>query len=127
MYADLRITKQSENMIKKAKIGRFKTTRDWNHPTIFVRKVVYDEYQYENRALYDDYDLFLKLNATGYKVCVLNEVLANFTFGGASNQKVLKKMLARIKLRYRNYRKNGYSRFYIFECILMEVVKFALS
>ena len=127
MYADLRIIKQSGNMIKKAKIRRFKTTRDWNHPTMFVRKEVYDKYQYENKALYDDYDLFLKVNAAGYKVCVLNEILANFTFGGASNQKDLKKMIARIKMRYRNYRKNGYSRFYIFECILMEVVKFALS
>ena len=63
------------------------------NPTMFVIKEVYDKYQYENKALYDDYDLFLKVNAAGYKVCVLNEILANFTFGGASNQKDLKKMI----------------------------------
>jgi len=58
---------------------------------------------------------------------IRNVVLANFRTGGASNEKNIKKCMQRIKARYGYYRRNGYSRLYIFESVAMEVAKFILS
>lgn len=126
-YADIRILKQSGAVIKKARLRRYATTRDWNHPTTFVRRALYDKYHYACRCVYDDWDLVLKIRNDGYKIVVLNEVLANFSFGGASNQKSLQKMTERMRERYRIYRENGYSRFYIVECVIWEIAKYLIA
>ena len=123
-YADLRIWRKGSTMIKKARLRRYVTTRDWNHPTTFIRKELYNAYHYACRGIYDDWDLVLKLRQSGCKIIVLNEVLANFQFGGISNKKSIKAAFQRLKERYRIYRENGFSRFYILECILMETVKY---
>lgn len=126
-YGDLRIYKKTGIMIKRAKISQFVTTRNWNHPTTFIRATLYQKYQYACRGIYDDWDLVLKIQNSGYKVVVRNEVLANFCFGGISNQKNLGQMVRRMNERYRIYRDNGYSRLYVFECVLMEVVKYLVA
>ena len=53
--------------------------------------------------------------------------LANFVTGGASNAKSVTKSIERIKDRYKCYRRNGYSIVYWFECVGIEVAKWILS
>ncbi len=127
MYADLRLIKKSGTKIKKAKIRKYATSRDWNHPTMFVDRKVYKRFHYEVGKLYSDFDLWIKVRETDANIVVLNEVLANFRFGGASNEKNLKKVFNRIKERYSIYRKNGYSWYYIIECIFVEFLKVLIA
>lgn len=123
-YADLRIIKESGTMIKRARLPKRITTKDWNHPTTFIRGAVYEKYRYACRGLCDDLDLVMKIQQAGYKVAILNEVLADFSFGGASNQKSFSSMVDRIKEKSRVYRENGFGRRYVLECILVEVAKY---
>lgn len=126
-YADIKIWKRGSPIIKKARLRNYATTRDWNHPTTFIRASLYDRYQYACRGIYDDWDLILKIRNGGNHIEILNEVLANFTFGGISNCKSLKMAWKRGKERYRIYRENGYSRWYIVECIAMETAKYLMA
>lgn len=123
-YADLRIWKNGNAVIKHSKMRDYVTTRDWNHPTTFIRSSIYKEFQYKCRGIYDDWDLVLRIRNAGYKIVILNEILANFVFGGASNQKSASQAINRAKERYQIYRENGYSCFYILECIAMEMFKY---
>lgn len=132
-YADLQIWTEDEQgclktkMIKKSRLRKLAVSRDWNHPTTFITKKVYDTYQYKLESIHDDWDLVLRIRKAGLKIVVLNEVLANFRMGGASNEKDIKKCIARGKARYRIYRNNGYSRWYWFECVAIEAVKWLLG
>lgn len=126
-YADLKIHKGKKNIIKKARIRSLATTRDWNHPTTFITKSTYDEFRYQCKTLYDDWDLILRLRNTNKKIVVLNKVLANFNFGGISNQKSIKKALKRCLIRYQIYRRNGYSRLYLLDCVLIELGKLLVA
>lgn len=128
-YADLRIWQEDaqgnlkEKMIKHSRLRKLAVSRDWNHPTTFITKEVYRKYQYKMESVHDDWDLVLRIRKAGLRIVVLNEVLANFRMGGASNEKEFKKCIKRGSARYRIYRNNGYSRLYLIECILIEVVK----
>lgn len=132
-YADLRIWQEDaqgnlkEKMIKHSRMRKLAVSRDWNHPTTFITKNVYQEFQYKLESVHDDWDLVLRIRKAGFKIVILNEVLANFRMGGASNEKDLKKCLARGKARYYIYRNNGYSRWYWWECVAIEMVKWVLS
>ena len=88
------------------------------------KRQIYKKFQYKCRGIYDDWDLVLRIRNAGYKIVILNEILANFVFGGASNQKSATQAINRAKERYQIYRENGYSRFYILECIAMEMFKY---
>lgn len=123
-YSDLRIWRKNKTMIKKAKLQNYITTRDWNHPTTFITRATYQKFHYACKGIYDDWDLVLRIRKSGRKVVVCNKVLANFCFGGVSNQKSVKAAYRRFKERYRIYRDNGYSRLYFIECIIMEIVKY---
>lgn len=127
MYADLRMVRPNSSFIKHSKKRRFASSRYWNHPTSFITKKVYDRFQYKQESVHDDFDLFLRIKKAGYKIVILNKVLANFRFGGVSNEKSFSKAIKRMKIRYRIYRNNGYSRLYIFECIAIEVAKYLIS
>lgn len=128
-FADLRIWDETqdgqlkERLIKKAKFRKPVVSRDWNHPTMFVRRELYDKYQYRCESLHDDWDLYLRIRNDGYKIVVLNEIIANFRLNGTSHEKGLKKSVQRGKERYHIYRQNGYSRWYWFECVAIEVAK----
>lgn len=132
-YADLRIWQEEvngnlkEKMIKHSRLRKLAVSRDWNHPTTFITKEVYQKFQYKLESVHDDWDLVLRIRKAGAEIVVLNEVLANFRMGGASNEKNLKKCIKRGKARYRIYRNNGYSRWYWWECVAIEVVKWILS
>lgn len=123
-YADLRIWRGDKPMIKKARQRKIVTTRDWNHPTTFITKLTYRDFQYACKGIYDDWDLVLRIRRSGRKIVICDKILANFCFGGISNKKSLKAAGMRIKEKYRIYRDNDYSRLYLMECILMETVKY---
>lgn len=126
-YADLRIYKRTGSMIKKARLPGRITTKDWNHPTTFIRRSVYDKFHYACCGLCDDLDLVMRIQGSGCKVTVLNEVLANFSFGGVSSSKSLAAVVERIREKSRVYRKNGFGPLYVIECILVEFAKYILS
>lgn len=128
MYANLNLVKENGDVIlKRARLRKFITSRDWNHPTTFVKKAVYNLMQYDLNNLYADFDMMMAIRKKGYKVVIVNQVLANFTTGGVSNVKKFSNVISRIKDRYVAYRKNGYSRLYMLECVLIEVAKFIVA
>lgn len=128
MYADINLVKENGNIIRKAaKIRKFITSRDWNHPTTFITKEVYNQGLYALDNLYADFDMMMRIRKKGCKVVVVNQVLANFAVGGVSNEKSFGSVYKRIKYRYNAYRKNNYSRLYIFECVFIEVAKLILA
>lgn len=122
-YADLRVLKPSGEMIKHARLRKYITSRDWNHPTTFITKELYNRYQYKLESMYDDFDLMVRIRKNGCNVVIKNIILANFRFGGMSTRKSFSETAKRIKIRYKIYRNNGCTRLYIFECILVEAVK----
>lgn len=125
-YGDLRIVSDKTNFIKKAKDSRVISSRFWNHPTTFIPRKIYEKYQYKTENIHDDWDLILRIRKDGAKVCVENKVLANFTRGGISHERSLKKAMERARIKYRIYRDNGYSRLYAVECYGMEMAKLVL-
>lgn len=127
MYADIRMVMQDGNsFIKRARKRNYITSRDWNHPTQFVRREVYDRFQYRCENISDDMDFFFRVIKAGYDIEIINEVLANFQMGGVSNRISVKEIVPRIKRRYKIYRNNGFSRWYLVECIGYEILKFLL-
>ena len=127
-FADIRMhMRNGSTFIKKARVRRYTTSRDWNHPTQFVRRRVYDRFKYKCENISDDMDFYFKVKRSGMKICVINEVLANFTMGGVSSRIPLKEVWTRIMRRYRIYRNNGYSRLYFFECAAFEIIKYILA
>lgn len=127
MYADLNIIRASGHSVKHSRLRKYITSRDWNHPTTFITKEMYEKYQYKVKNVYDDFDLVIRIRRAGHRVEILNEVLANFRFGGVSNEKSVKKAVYRIKARYEVYRCNGLSRWYWFECVAMELAKLVMG
>lgn len=127
-YADIRLIRpDGSEIVKHSKYRKYATSRDWNHPTTFVKRSIYDRFQFQCKVVYDDWDFILKVRNAGYKIVVLNEVLANFRMGGASNEGGFKRALKKVKERYGIYRQNGMSRLYFFECFVHEVAKAILK
>lgn len=129
MYANLRMIKRDGRVfIKKSRYRKhYITTREWNHPTTFITKEMYGIYRYACRGNADDLDLMLRIRKDGRKVVVVPKVLANYRLGGSSNRKQPKVAWNRFLSKYRAYRDNGYSRWYLIECILMEGGKLFLA
>lgn len=125
-YADLRIVGENRSFIKKAKDSRWVTSRYWNHPTTFIPRTIYEKYQYKNENIHDDWDLILRIRKDNCRVCVVNDVLANFRRNGVSHEKNIKKAFHRARIKYGIYRDNGYSRLYAVECYGMEMAKMVL-
>lgn len=127
IYGDLRIIKPSGNIVKRAKLNKFVTTRHWNHPTTFITKETYNEEKYKCESMYDDCDLMLRLRSKGYKVRIVNKVISNFVFGGMSTIKDWNKTIERIRIRSKIYKDNGYGLLYIVDSIVIEVLKYILG
>lgn len=124
-YADINIIKNNGKVIiKHSKHDFFPSSRHWNHPTTFVLKNIYNELgMFRCEGIHDDFEFLLRVRRAHKKIVIKNIVLANFTLGGTSNSRSLKKSFARIKDRYRAYRLNRYSPFFIIECLGIEIVK----
>lgn len=129
MFANIRMHKtDGSTFVKKARIRKFQTSRDWNHPTTFVKAAVYKAHPFRKLGIHDDYGFYLQVRKEGIKIVTVDKVLANFAMGGASNHKSFKAAIKRIKERYKYcYRINGYSRWYMVECILIEAAKWLLG
>jgi len=127
-YADIRIIKNNgKTIIKHSKYDRFVSSRHWNHPTSFISKEIYNSMNYKCEGIHDDFDLLLRIRKAKKKIVIKNKVIANFRFGGASNDKSFKKCKERFLNRYNIYRSNGYPRYYVFECLAIETVKWILG
>lgn len=126
-YADTRIVKKDKTIIKHVRLRNYITTRDWSHPSTFIKRDIYNKFQYKCESIYDDFDLVLRIRKSNYKVVILNEVIANFGWGGVSNEKNFKKAMQRARQRFQIYLNNGYSRLYFFECYGHEFFKYLLS
>lgn len=112
---------------KKPKKSFYVSSRNYNCPALFVTKDCYrDVGDPDERTVYADFDWYLRALKKGKKVVFLNDVLTNFLIGGISTQKSFRQIPDKIKERYAVYRDNGYSRFYIFECIFQELAKYCL-
>lgn len=124
-YADLRIVGEKGSFIKKSKNSKWVTSRYWNHPTTFIPKRIYEQYKYKTENIHDDWDLILRLRKgiSNCRICVANEVLANFRRNGISHEKSISKALERARIKYKIYIDNGYSRLYAVECYGMEIAK----
>lgn len=129
MFANIRLIKaDGRELIKKARLRRYQTSRDWNHPTTFVKAVYYKKYPFRNLGIHDDYGFYLQMRKLGVKIVTVDRVLADFCMGGASNRKNIRAAVSRIRDRYNYcYRINGYSRWYIVECVAMEAAKMLLG
>lgn len=127
-FADLNMhLKDGRSFVKKARNRSYATSRDWNHPTTFITKKMYETNEYKTETIHDDYDLILRLKKQGAKVSVLNEPIANFTMNGVSHERNIKGACERVKIKYKIYRDNGYSRFYLFECVFVELGKLIIG
>ncbi len=127
-YGNILIKQGKKTYIKLAKDYHRPTSRGWNHPTQFVSKRIYDNFLYSlDCGIYADLDFFFKVKYGGWRIARIPKVLAEFTFGGASNKKTLSAMFERMKIRYRVYRRNGFSPFYCFECVGIEAAKYLWS
>ncbi len=127
-YADVRmVLPDGRSFVKHSKNRRYATSRDWNHPTTFITKEIYNRYSYRTETIHDDYDLILRLKHDGVRITVKNKVIANFRMNGTSHKRSLSAALSSIKIKYSIYRQNGYSRFYIFECLIVEAGKLMIG
>ena len=129
MFGDIRLVKMDgSSFVKKARQRKLQTSRDWNHPTTFVKSELYKKYPFRNLGIHDDYGFYLQMRRQNRRIVTVPKVLAKFYMGGASNHKSFKAAKKRIKDRYKYcYRINGYSRFYIIECVAVEAAKYVLG
>lgn len=129
LFANIRMHRaDGSSFVKKARLRRFQTSRDWNHPTMFVKSSVYKAQPFRQRGIHDDYGWYLQIRKKNAKIMILDQILANFRMGGASNHKSFKEARNRIKDRYLwCYRVNGYSRLYWIECVAIEAAKMILG
>lgn len=127
-YADIRMHNGDRTFIKKAKNPSFVSTRYWNHPTQFVRRSLYDEKLYDGSTVFGDLDFLLWLHARGSRIETTDRVLANFTMGGASNdQKELRQVIGRIRIKKEIYRRYGYGWIYSLDVTAIELAKLLLG
>lgn len=126
-WADIRIHKSDSSFVKKAKLGRLWTTSGFCHPSMFSRKEILLKYPYACRAMDDDFDMVTRAYRDHVQISTLDRVIANYSLGGMSTDKGLKKMVSRINMKYDTYRRNGFSRLYWFYCVLIEGAKYVLA
>lgn len=129
LFGNIRMHKaDGTSFVKKARQRKYQTSRDWNHPTTFVRAELIKKYPFRKLGIHDDYGFYLQMRKLGVAIVTVDKVLANFRMGGVSNKKGLKASVKRIRDRYLYcYRVNGYSRWYLVECVVMEAAKMILG
>jgi glycosyltransferase involved in cell wall biosynthesis len=130
MFGNLLVYKTNgHKFVKRGKLSDFyQTSRNWNHPTMFVKSELYKQYPFENKGIHDDYAFYLKMRRQNRKVVVVDKQMAIFRMGGTSNKKGIKAAWKRMQDRYHYcYRENGYSRWYFLECLFIEAAKWILG
>jgi len=127
MFGDMLVHTKNKTLLKRAGMTPWITSRNWNHPTTFTRREIHIQYPYPCQSIYDDFNMYVKMRKEKKNIVALNKTLANFRIGGVSTRRSWSEVIRRTKIRYKIYRQNGHSRLYVFECILVEVVKYFLS
>ena len=63
-YSDIFVVKQNgKRIVKKAKKMKYLTSRHWNHPTMFVKKKIYDEFGLSEDEFNQQMDLIKQYKA----------------------------------------------------------------
>lgn len=123
----IRILNGNQRIIKKARDRRYKTSRDFNHPAMFVTKKCYEEVgDYKIHNIHDDYGWYLHATKEGKKILIINEILTNYPTGGEGSKKSLINSAKRIGNKYQIYKDNDFSALYLLECFLQEMFKYLL-
>ena len=114
--------------IRRSGEGKIITSRNFNHGAMFVKNECYKEIGgYANDGnYYDDFMWYIKALKAEKHFLIVPDILYDFKCGGMSTKKSFKEVFRRIKYRYECYRGNSCSRFYIIECVLMELAKYIL-
>lgn len=114
--------------IRKVRLRRFLTSRDFNHGAMFVKKDCYmDIGTYDAGGnIYADFKWYIKARKEQKVFRIVDDNLYIFNCGGISTQKTVLSAVNRVKDRYDCYKSNGCSGLYIIECILMETAKLIL-
>ena len=92
LYSDLEYVDKQNNTFRKWHSGAFNTLRfGWMppHPTLFIRKNLFDRYGFYNTKyrISSDYEMVLRLfNKNNFVVSYLPEVAVKMRTGGASNK-----------------------------------------
>ena len=127
LYSYLNIVDKNEKVLRVKKARRmqhFYTTRNWNHPTMFVPKRIYDVRMYDEQfQYYGDWEFVLWVFKHYSNIVVLKKPLSNFRLGGITTHQNLKILNKKFIERFRGYRGNGYSPLYVFECVFMDYGK----
>ena len=120
------INPDGSTTIKMSRLDRFPiTSRHWNHPSMFLRRDIYQKYGFDERfRAYADFHLYTKLRKkTDVKIRVIPEIITNFPADGVSTDVRFSKVLARGKEKYKIYRDNGYGIVYWLESYGWEIMK----
>ncbi len=126
-WADLLIHGNKQTFRKRARVGKVMTTAHFCHPTMFCKKEILLKYPYLSKHMDDDFDMVLRAKKNGAKIVIINKILAHYTLGGMTTQSGFRNMINRINIKYKTYRRNGYSVFYWFYCVFIEGVKQILA
>ena len=112
--------------IKHAHIGKLWTTNGWCHPGMFSRREILLAFPYALESMYDDFDYITAVKQAGKKICVVDKVVSNFTFGegGMSTRKSLGEVRKRVDITYGIYKKYGMSKGYFLYRWAYELAKY---
>lgn len=118
-------TRDGRKIIKKSRKDKWIiSTRNWNHPSMFMKTSVYKEKHLDEQyKVYADFDLFLKVRNERISFAVVDKVITNFVADGVSTKCKLKDVLIRASEKYNVYRNNGYGFIYFFEAYGWEIIK----
>ena len=127
-FADIRMIRPDGSFwIKRAKLDRFVSSRYWNHPTQFTKRSLLLEHPYPLECMSDDLDLYLWIRTGGFRIEILNEVLANFTLEGMSHSRDIRKVRDRVQTKNRIYRRYGFGAAHYLYVWVQEWSKFILK
>lgn len=115
---------------KKSRLDTFVSSRNWNHPSSFVKRELYLSTPFDLQLkTYADFDWFLKMRKLPIKIAIFPEdvVIAHFRAGGVSINAKFSKMMERASEKALAYRRNGYGRIYFLEAYGWEFVKYVFS
>ena len=96
-----------------------------NHPTIFIKKSVYNKYGKFDTTfpLGADKDLILRLLNNDVTITKINSVLANFRFGGVTSRYSIKFILKKPILYFKLLRKNDYGYLFSFRKAILKFLR----
>jgi len=84
------VSEKGDIIVRKSKVSWLNYGMYVMHPSVFVKRTVY-----ESVGLFDvnlkiamDFDLFLRIKKKGYNICYIDKVIANMRTGGKSSDTV---------------------------------------